>query len=194
MTAFGSYVFNQIPPIPLKFIPDLRIALLLASSLILGVAMSWGPGARRGFALYGVLGYVLAFHLEEATIHWIGPMPGSLTGTRIGLIGTAGSLLAVLAVLLMHVDVESARLRKDLLARGAPDDSVDDMVARVAADGRRRILGLAAGVAGLGAFLAIVQKPLGDSATGGGYILILGGALLLALGVWLLKLTPKRDS
>lgn len=193
MMAFGSYLFSMIPPIPLKYIPDLRLAFLLGSSVAMGIAMAWGGASRRAFALYGVVGYVLAFHLEEATIHWIGPVPGSITGTRVGLLGTAGSILALAAVLLMHVDVESARLRRDAIARGAPDEAAGALAARLASAGRRRIAGVSAAVAAFGLFLFVAEKGFGDTAKGGGYILLVGGALLLALALYLLKLVPGRD-
>ena len=116
MTAFGSIFLQKTGPIPLKFFPDIRPVALLGSGLLLGLYASGGGARRRAMALSGVFAYVVGFHLEEATVHWIGPLPGSITGSRVGILGTAGSLLAIAAVLLLHVEVESQRLMLD--ARG----------------------------------------------------------------------------
>src|SRR5439155_22731221 len=119
MTAFGSIFIQQTGPIPLKVFPDIRPVLFIGSGLLLGLYASGGGARRRAMALSGVFAYVVGFHLEEATVHWIGPLPGSITGSRVGILGTAGSLLAIAAVLLLHVEVESQRLMLAVRARGA---------------------------------------------------------------------------
>lgn len=196
MTAFGSYVFNQIPPIPLKFIPDLRIAFLLVSSLLIGLQAMGGSARRRAWALWGVIGYVLAFHLEEATVHWIGfgAITGSITGTRVGLIGTAGSILAILAVVLMHVEVERCHLRRDVLARGVAPASADALTEGLSGEGRRQAFGIAAGVAAMAVFLFIAEKPFGESGTGGSWVLLAGGGMMLAGALYLLRMLPGTSS
>lgn len=196
MTAYASYLFQLIPPIGLKWFPDARLLFLLLSCLFIGVQAMGGSHKRRAMALYGVIGYVIAFHLEEATIHWIGPVPGSITGTRVGLVGTAGSLLALLSIVLMHIEVERCKLRVDVLQRGASPDKADALSNGLAAEGRRQALGFAAAVAGFGLFIFIAEKIVGDGATGGSWTLIVAGAGLLMAAIYLLRLmpgSPKRD-
>ncbi|HUR68983.1 MAG TPA: hypothetical protein VM370_07025 [Candidatus Thermoplasmatota archaeon] len=192
MTAVGSMFWGVIGPIPLKFFPDIRPVILLGSGLFLGLYAAGGGAARRKFALWGVIGYVIGFHLEEATVHWIGPFPGSITGTRVGFVGTLGSLAALAAVLLLHVEVEHVKLQHDLASRGAEPTSAAEASVALAGQGRARILGVAAGVAGMGVVVRMGEAILGNSASGGVYILFVGAALLLGLAFVLLRFVPKR--
>lgn len=188
MTGYGSIFFQNTPWIPWGLIPDLRGAFLLGAGFTMGLLASGGGASRRRPALWTAVGVVILFHLEEATIHWIGPYPGSITGTRVGLLGTAGSLLALLAVLLLHAEVASAQLRADLRRRGADPEGADAVHDGLLALGRRRLLGLAAGVAGLGVLVRAGELLVGNEARGGGWVLLLGGGLLLALALFLLRI------
>ena len=193
LTAAGSLFWGLVGPIPFRVIPDVRPVFTMLSGLGLGLYAAGGGAHRRKLALWGVIGYVVAFHLEEASVHWIGPFPGSITGTRVGLLGTAGSLLALASVLLLHVEVEHARLGRDLASRGASQEravAASDALRRA---GTTRILGVAAGVAGMGALVRVGEAVFGNDASGGTYILFLGGALLLGLGVVLARSVPKAS-
>lgn len=182
MTAFGSLVFTSFTgPIPYKIVPDIRPLLTIGSGLFLGAQTAWGGAKRRRLGLYGVILFVVGFHLEEATVHWIGPFPGSITGTRVGLLGTSGSLVALLGVLLMHVEVESERLRQDAIKRGASEQGASDLSNGLRRQGQGRLVSLTLGVAGLGLFVALAQNLFGNEATGGAWVLLLGGGLLLLL-------------
>lgn len=192
LTVLGSIFYQRFPPIPLKLIPDLRVFLPLASGLSMGLLASFGGASRRKPALWTAVGLIVAFHLEEATIHWIGPYPGSITGTRVGILGTAGSLLALLAVLLLHVEVESTRLRRDAVERGADAASAEALRMGLVRQGARRLWGLAAGVGALALLVRAGEAILGNDAKGGAYILLIGAALLLALAVLLLRLVKPR--
>jgi len=191
-TAMGSIFWGTIGPIPFRFIPDVRPLLLLGSGLFLGLYAAGGGAARRKFALWGVVGYVIGFHLEEATVHWIGPFPGSITGTRVGILGTIGSLLALAAVLLMHVEVEHARLERELVARGAQETDARGATGALRRMGSTRILGIGAGVAAIGLLVKAAEVVMGDTAEGGVYILFIGAALLSGLAVFLVRAVPKR--
>lgn len=192
VSAYSSYLFNLIPPISLKWWPDARPLFLILTSFLLGLQAMGGSAKRRAWALYGVIGYVMLFHLEEATVHWIAPVPGSITGTRVGPIGTAGSLAALLAIVLMHIEVERCRLRKDVTDRGASPDAADALANGLSAEGRRQAVGIAAGCAGLGLLVFVAEKIIGDGGTGGSYTLLVGGALLLVLALFLLRMVPGR--
>lgn len=187
MTAFGSIFVANTPAIPYGIVPDLRFAILLSTGFFLGLHAAGGNARRRSLALWSVLGFVIAFHLEEATVHWIGPYPGSITGARVGLLGTAGSVLALLALLLMHVEVESVHLRDDLVRRGAKEASADAVAAGLRRAGQRRALALGAGVAGLGLLVAGAEQAFGNEAAGGDHVLLLGGAILVVLAFFLLR-------
>lgn len=192
MTAMGSMFWGLLGPIPLKLIPDVRPLVTLASGLFLGLYAAGGGAHRRKFALWGVVGYVIGFHLEEATVHWIAPFPGSITGTRVGIVGTLGSLLALASVLLMHVEVEHARLARDIRERGADPRDAQAAAGALRGLGTTRILGVAAGVAAIGVLVRIGEAIFGNDATGGVYVLFLGAALLLGLSLALLRFVPKR--
>lgn len=192
MTAMGSMFWSLLGPIPLKLIPDVRPVVTLASGLFLGVYAAGGGAHRRKFALWGVVGYVIGFHLEEATVHWIGPFPGSITGTRVGILGTLGSLVALAAVLLMHVEVEHARTERDLVKRGADPQGARGAMGALRSIGTTRILGLTAGVAGIGALVRVGEALFGNNASGGVYILFIGAAMLLTLALVLVRFVPKR--
>lgn len=192
MTAMGSMFWSLTGPIPLKLIPDLRPLVTMGSGLFLGVYAAAGGAHRRKVALWGVVGYVIGFHLEEATVHWIGPFPGSITGTRVGILGTLGSLVALAAVLLMHVEVEHARTERDLVKRGADAAGAREATSALRSMGTTRVLGLAAGVAGIGALVRAGEAVIGNDASGGVYILFLGAAMLLALALVLVRFVPKR--
>jgi hypothetical protein len=183
MTAFGSIFLERTGPIPLKFFPDIRPVALFGSGLLMGLYASGGGARRRAMALSGVFAYIVGFHLEEATVHWIGPIPGSITGSRVGLLGTGGSLLAIGAVLLLHVEVESQRLMLDLRARGASQEGALALSSGLAGEGTRQVLAVAAGVAGLAALVLALSPLFGESASGGAWVLLVGGVLLLALAV-----------
>lgn len=192
MTAAGSIFWNYTGPIPFRFIPDLRPVVTMASGIFLGVYAAGGGAHRRKLALWGVVGYVVGFHLEEASVHWIGPFPGSITGTRVGIVGTLGSLLALACVLLLHIEVEHAKLERDLLSRGAAPDDARTASTSLQRLGTTRILGVAAGVAGIGALVRVGEALFGNNASGGTYILFVGAALLLVMGVVLMRFVPKR--
>ncbi|MFA5860715.1 MAG: hypothetical protein WDA16_03380 [Candidatus Thermoplasmatota archaeon] len=191
MTGFGSIFMQRTGPIPYGILPDVRPFFFLGSGFLFGLYASGGKANRRALALWGVIGYVIAFHLEEATVHWIGPFPGSITGSRVGILGTSGSLIALLGVLLMHVEVESIKLSGDLASRGATHVDAQATGARLRAAGTRRLLALTAGVAGLGAFLMAVSPIFGETTQGGAWVLIIGAALLLALALLLSRWVPK---
>lgn len=192
MTMYGSFFVGSTGPIPFRFIPDVRPVISMATGLLAGLYAAGGGASRRGMALWTTVVFVMAFHLEEATVHWIGPFPGSLTGTRIGILGTAGSLLALGAVLLLHVEVERGRLAADLAKRGADAASATQASARLASVGARRVVGVMLGVAGIGLLVVAGERLFGDNATGGAYILVVGGAMLLALAL-LLGRAGKRS-
>lgn len=182
MTAFGSLLFTQmIGPIPLKWWPDIRPVLTMGYGLLLGLQGGWGSAKRRRVMLYGVLLIVVLFHLEEATVHWIGPFPGSITGTRVGLLGTAGSLIAILGVLLMHVEVESERLRQDAVERGSQRQGAAALVEGLRRQGNARMTSMTLGIAGIGLLVFVGEKLFGNEATGGSWVLLVGGGILLLL-------------
>lgn len=191
LTMMGSMFYKLSGPIPYGPIPDLRFVLALGTGLATGLWASGGGAHRRSPALWTVVGVVIAFHLEEATVHWIGPIPGSITGTPVGLVGTLGSLLAVVAVLLLHVEVESGRLARDLVKRGAPEEEARAVAARLANAGATRIVSIALGVIGLGAIVLAVSPIFGTETPGGAAALLPGGALLLALAWAASRVTPK---
>lgn len=191
MTGFGSIFIQRTGPIPFKFIPDLRVFVLVGSGLMLGLYASGGGARRRAMALSGVFAYVVGFHLEEATVHWIGPLPGSITGSRVGILGTSGSLLAIAAVLLLHVEVESQRLMLDARARGASVEGARGLAAGLAGEGARQVLAVTAGVAGLAALVMAASPLFGENASGGPWTLVVGGVLLLGLAL-VLKLFVRR--
>ena len=193
MTGFGSIFIQKTGPIPFKFIPDLRPVVLIGSGLLLGIYASGGGARRRAMALSGVFAYVVGFHLEEATVHWIGPIPGSITGSRIGILGTAGSLLSIAAVMLLHVEVESQRLMLDVRARGAAPAGALQLASGLASEGARQVMAITAGVAGLAALLLAVSPIFGERATGGVWVLVVGGVLLLGLAL-VLKTVVRRGS
>lgn len=190
--TFGGSMFFPPDPIPLKLIPDLRIFGPLTIGFGMGLVASFGGASQRKPALWTAVGIIVAFHLEEATVHWIGPFPGSITGTRVGLLGTSGSLLALLSVLLLHVEVEATRLFRDVLSRGGDPDAAEAARAGLVGQGTRRLLGLAAGVAALGLVARAGEAILGNDAKGGGYILLVGAALLLGLAVVLLRIVKPK--
>jgi len=187
LTGYGSMFVKDTPAIPYKLIPDLRGALFLLSGTTLGLYAAYGRSSHRTWALWGVLAFVIGFHLEEATVHWIGPFPGSITGIRVGLLGTAGSLLAIAAVVLLHVEVESSRLAQDLDKRGAGRDSGLAVAEGLRGEGARRVVAVAAGAAGLGLLAIVSEKIIGNGATGGVYVLFLGSAILFGLAFALVR-------
>lgn len=195
-TAYTSYLFNLVPIIPMKVFPDARLFFLLVSSAFLSFQAMGGSARRRAIALWGVLGYVIAFHLEEATVHWIGAgsgtniLSGSITGTRVGIPGMLGSILAVTAIILMHIESERCRLREDAIRRGAKEAGADALADGLAREGRRQTLGIAAAVSGFTIFLFIAEKPFGNSAAGGSWVLLVGGGVLIALALFLLRMMP----
>lgn len=192
-TAMGSLFWSQLGgPIPFRFIPDVRPVILLGSGLFLGIYAAGGGAHRRKLALWGVVGYILAFHLEEATVHWIAPYPGSITGTRVGFLGMLGSLMALAAVLLLHLEVEHARLGRELAARGADEASARGTASTLARVGASRIMGLVAGVAALAVLVRAGEAVIGNDASGGVYVLFVGAALLLVLAFVLVRAVPKR--
>lgn len=194
MTASGSIFIRNTPAIPYGFIPDLRFALLLGMGLALGAYAAGGAVHRRRSALWPTILVIVGFHLEEATVHWIGPYPGSITGSRIGLLGTSGSLLALAALTLLHIETEAHRLARDLESRGTPAMQAHEAARALRGAGTRRVLALAAGVAGLGSVVAAAEGIFGNDAQGGDLVLVLGGILLLALGVVLSRLAPKPEA
>lgn len=193
MTAFGSIFLQNTGPIPFRIIPDIRPVLTMTTGILAGLWAAGGGAGRRKFALWTAITYVLAFHLEEATVHWIGPFPGSITGTRAGWLGTAGSLLALASVLLMHVEVEHARLGRDLERRGAGSADARGAAGALARAGSGRIFGILAGVAGIGVLVRGVEAATGEDASGGVYVLFLGGGLLLVLALILVRMVPRNS-
>lgn len=194
MSAYASYLFTLIPPISIKFFPDARLLALLVSGAFISLQAMGGSARRRALALYGAIGWVIVFHLEEATIHWIGPVPGSITGTRVGPIGTAGSLLMLASVVLMHIEVERVRLRNDVTDRGATQRGADEMSEALAGEGRRQVWGMTFAVAAVGLLVFAAEKVIGDSASGGGYTLIVGGGGLLLMALYLMRLVPGASA
>lgn len=193
LTGYGSYIFNTLSqPIPYKLIPDLRGLALLVSGFSLGAYAAYGSARHRSWALVGVLAFVIGFHLEEALVHWFGPYPGSITGTPIGLLGTGGSLLALAGVVLLHVEVESARLSRDLETRGAERAATHAVAAGLRGEGARRVMALALGVAALGLLALVAQKLFGTSGKGGEYILLVGSLILVGLAVLVVRLGRRR--
>ena len=196
MTLMGSIFYKNTGPIPYSFIPDVRVAAAVLTGLGTGAYAAGGGAHRRGMALWSVVGFVVAFHLEEATVHWIGPLPGSITGTPVGIVGTLGSLLALVAVLLLHVEVEAHRLARDLETRGASQAEARALGSRLRMAGAGRVLSVAAGVAGLGALVVAVSPIFGTDAPGGQFALIPGGILLLVValvvGRWVPKAAPAE--
>lgn len=191
LTGMGSFVVrNFTGPIPFKGIPDIRPVFFFLSGFLFTLTASWGPAARRRLALWSVTAFILGFHLEEATVHWIGPYPGSITGSRVGLVGTAGSLLALVGVLLLHIEVESEHLRRDAVKRGASDDGAASLADGLRRAGSRRVWGIAGGVAGIGVLVAAMEPILGNGGAGGGWVLLAGAGLLLGLAAYLLRLVP----
>lgn len=192
MTAFGSIFLQDMPAIPYGLVPDVRLAFLLGGGFTLGLYAAGGPSRRRTAALWSTLLLIVAFHLEEASISWIGLPPGSITGTRVGILGTAGSLLALLAILLLHVEVESVRLRHDLERRGARPEDADATSASLMRRGGARVLGLGAAIAALALLVLAMETLIGDNGPGEGTIVLLLGATILgALGFVLVRLVPK---
>lgn len=191
MTAAGSMFWSLMGPIPFRVVPDVRPLVTLGSGLFLGLYAAGGGASRRKLALWGVIGYVIGFHLEEATVHWIAPYPGSITGTRIGILGTVGSLVALAAVLLMHVEVEHGHLAKDLKTRGAATREADVAAGALRRLGTSRVIAIAAGVAGIALLVRISEVIFGDGAAGGVYILFIGAALLLGMAFVLVRFVPK---
>lgn len=192
LTAMGSMFWGFTAPIPWKIIPDLRIFVLMTSGMTMGLVAAGGGVSRRRPALWLALGMIIGFHLEEASVHWIGPFPGSITGTRVGILGTAGSLLALLSLLLLHVEVESARLRSDLTRRGAAPDAAERLRAGVQALGRRRLVGIAVGIAAFAVLVRAGEALFGNTARGGAWVLLAGAALLGALAWFLLRLAKPK--
>lgn len=191
MTVMGSIFFEKLPAIPYGFIPDIRFPALFLSGFFCGLGAAGGPASRRGMAIASTVVLILAFHLEEATVHWIGPFPGSITGSRVGVLGTAGSLLALLGLVLLHVEVESQKLAKDLTQRGASETGAWGLAEGLRGLGTRRAGAIAAGVAALGLLVAAGERIFGNDAKGGAYVLVLGAALLVVLGVVLARLVPR---
>lgn len=192
MTAFGSMFVQMMGPVPFKVLPDARPLVFFLGGFLPGLFASGGGPHRRTLALWSVVAFVVGFHLEEATVHWIGPYPGSITGTRVGLLGTAGSILAVVGLLLIHLEVESVKLRRDLEARGARPETSERTTSALVRAGTRRILAIATGVAGMGLLIRGGELVMGDSGAGGTYVLFVGGALLLVLALVLLRLAPPK--
>jgi hypothetical protein len=191
-TAYGSFIFSKFSgPIPYKLIPDVRAPILFLAGFWLGGYASFGRSSHRTWALWGVIGFIIGFHLEEATVHWIGPYPGSITGTDVGPLGTGGSLLALAGVVLVHLEVESAKLARDLDKRGAGRQAALAVVAGLRGLGQQRVWGLAVGVAALGLLIFVAQRILGNTATGGVYILFLGSGLLFALALIIVRIGRK---
>lgn len=191
MTMMGSIFYENTGPIPYSFIPDVRIAATFLMGFLAGLYAAGGGAGRRGAALWTAVGFAIAFHLEEATVHWIGPLPGSITGTPVGIVGTLGSLLALVAVLLLHVECEAHRLARDVEARGVPQAEARALTTRLASMGTGRVLSIAAGVAGLGALVLAVSPIFGTEAPGGAFALIPGGLLLLGVAVALSRWVPR---
>lgn len=194
MTAFGSIFLANTGAIPFRIFPDVRPVITMGTGLLTGLYGAFGGAGNRKLALWTAVTFTLAFHLEEATVHWIGPFPGSITGTRVGWLGTAGTLVSLASVLIMHVEVEHARLASDLRRRGADADDAWGAASVLARVGAVRVVGVAAGVAGLAVLVRAAELPLGDSATGGVYILFVGAALLLVLALVLVRFVPRRDA
>lgn len=194
MTMMGSMFYSMTGPIPYWLIPDIRLAASILTGLAVGLYAAGGGAARRGLALSTAAGVIIAFHLEEATVHWIGPIPGSITGTPVGILGTTGSLLALVAVLLLHVEVESHHLVADLTTRGATADEATALAARLRSAGSRRVLSVAVGVVGLAALVLALSPLFTVEVPGGALALIPGGILLLALAVALGRWVPKAST
>lgn len=193
LTGMGSIFFRNTGPIPLRFIPDLRIFLPFMTGFLMGLLAAGGGVSRRKPALWTAVGVIIAFHLEEATVIWIGPYPGSITGTRVGLLGTGGSLLALVSVLLLHVEAESTRLSRDLARRGADPDVVEEMRLALVGQGTRRVLGLGAAIAGFALVVRAGEAIFGNDAPGGDYVLLVGALLLLVLAAFLLRIAKPKS-
>ena len=103
------------------------------------------------------------------------------------------ALLAIGAVLLLHVEVESQRLMLDARARGASREGALALASGLASEGARQVLALAAGVAGLAALVLAASPVFGERASGGAWVLLVGGVLLLALAL-VLKRFARRGS
>ncbi|HVM45490.1 MAG TPA: hypothetical protein VM582_06100, partial [Candidatus Thermoplasmatota archaeon] len=157
MTAAGSMFWSLAGPIPFRFVPDMRPVVTILSGLFLGAYAAGGAAHRRKLALWGVVGYVIAFHLEEASVHWIGPFPGSITGTRVGILGTLGSLVALAAVLLLHIEVEHARAARELVPRGSDPADAGAAAGALRRVGVSRVVAVVAGVAAIGALVRVAE-------------------------------------
>jgi len=188
MMGLASFFAQFIPPIPYGFLPDARPVALFVAGAGPVLMAAWGSTTRRKMALLSLVGWTLLFHFPEATIHWIGPYPGSITGARVGIVSMLGTLLAFAALLLMHVEVEAHRLALDLDKRGATTPG-HTATGPMLADARRRIVGLGLGVAALVLLVRGGEIVIGNDAAGGGYILLVGGALLLGLAYVLRRAT-----
>lgn len=184
VTMMRSLVYEVSPAIPWKIFPDARPVALFAFIGLLGLWACAGGRSRRVVLLYAVLAVVIGFHLEEASVHWFAEFTGSITGTRVDLIGTAGSLGAVAAVLLLQADCESQRVAEELVARGAAKEEAHAARRGLVRGAAKRVGAIAAAGAGLALLVLVMERLASDTYIGGTYFALGAGVALLAAGAF----------
>ncbi len=179
VTMLFSLFAMQAGPIPLKWFPDARPLLMFGTTMLVGVYASFGSSSRRSHFLYYVVAIVVLFHLDEATIHWLFGWDGPIGNTRIDIIRTPASIVAVATALLLQADHHAITTARDLAARGIDPAEAGQAATALYAGAQRRVVSLAAGGSAVALALRVIELLLGSASFGAwGGVLI--GAILLA--------------
>ncbi|MHB8605244.1 MAG: hypothetical protein ACYDCK_08295 [Thermoplasmatota archaeon] len=185
VVVMRSIITQSVGAIPYKFLPDVRAPVAFLVAFAFAASAAFGDAARRKPLLAFVALTIVAFTLEVSTVHWFTDIPGSITGSRIDPLAAGGALVALAGVALLHAEVESFALARDLRQRGAPElaaASADagDFRAALARSAVQRVaapFGVAAALAGVAALadLAIRDHEIGPAPVA----LAVGAALVL---------------
>lgn len=184
VAMYASMIADLAPPIPYKFLPDLRPVVLFAATFAVASFAAWGPGRRRGF----LIAYLLAIHgvfaFELNTVHWIIPYPGPIGANRAEPIRLACAISGLAVAVLLQARAHAAATRSDLGARGIPAAEAGAVADALRARAQRAVL-LSAGA--VVAFAFIVEGAAAVAGNEGSLpiasAVLLGAGLLLAAGV-----------
>lgn len=195
IAMYRSMVADLAPPIPYKFLPDLRPVILFGATFLFAAFSAWGPGRRRAFLIAYLLAVHGVFAFELSTVHWFIPYPGPLGASRADPVRLA-SLLAGLAVaLLLQARAHADATATDLRRRGVPAAEAVAAGAALRKRGHRAILLAAAGVAAAALLVEGGAAIAGnDGALSLPSALALGAAILLLAGLAVAGLARRQPA
>jgi len=186
-----SLLYQAFPPIPYKWIPDLRLPVLFLIVFLFTLWSAFGEAPRRVASLWFVIALVFVAGLDLVSIHWLFPIEGTLSGERVDVFRVGGMVLSISAILLLHADSSAVTLREALLVRGAPREDAERAHALLWQGALRRVGAVGAAFVALGLVLFAIEKGLGDAKWGSTTAALAAGLGLLVLGTAFLVLSLR---